>query len=502
MSYSIISLIFYLLFLHQTWHLCQYGGVRRHLLFLMISGLGFLISFAFWLFARRKKEKDISKQKMKKRIFQIEIIIAFIGTVYFGGRIVYSAIPYNGALSWKVDEFRREKKISFVHNNFFEDGAEGVLEDINEALPLPEELYIVNSFQMTYDETGVIQTIDTFLYGKDENGDEKTYLIAYDKNRDEKITVWTDGEANADYDSDRGLRPMLRILENADCRQQTEAWTKAGESKLYEIVYYGRRSFSQAEGLRYLPGDVDGDGIDNTTQDFNQLSKGGEIAGFEVSLHIPEEKDVIPIRYIMEPEYISQKKLNKEREEEQVEDAKGSGSWIIDRADETMYFFLDDNTGWRLVVTDAAAGSRFYELEKTLDGGTTWEKANENPFEGKIGVTEGLVFFDKDFGYAGLTGASQSESRLYVTRDGGKTFKQLQLPMDMVTELPEPGKKLGFTVEDYDYYDMPEKKGDMLTIRVLTEAAEREGIAFQSDDNGKTWVYTGERAGISLSTLY
>lgn len=58
---------------------------------------------------------------------------------------------------------------------------------------------------MTYDETGVIQTIDTFLYGKDENGDEKTYLIAYDKNRDEKITVWTDGEANADYDSDRGL---------------------------------------------------------------------------------------------------------------------------------------------------------------------------------------------------------------------------------------------------------------------------------------------------------
>ena len=111
MSYSIISLIFYLFFLHQTWHLCQYGGVRRHLLFLVITGLGFLISFIFWLFARRQKQKDISEQKMKKRIFQIEIIIAFIGTVYFGGRIVYSAIPYNGALSWKVDEFRRKKKL-------------------------------------------------------------------------------------------------------------------------------------------------------------------------------------------------------------------------------------------------------------------------------------------------------------------------------------------------------------------------------------------------------
>ena len=42
-----------------------------------------------------------------------------------------------------------------------------------------------------------------------------------------------------------------------------------------------------------------------------------------------------------------------------------------DKSDGTMYFFLDDQNGWRLVVTDAAAGSRFYIMKKTVDGGIT-----------------------------------------------------------------------------------------------------------------------------------
>ena len=29
----------------------------------------------------------------------------------FGGRIVYSAVPYHGALSWKLDEWMRKKEV-------------------------------------------------------------------------------------------------------------------------------------------------------------------------------------------------------------------------------------------------------------------------------------------------------------------------------------------------------------------------------------------------------
>lgn len=71
------------------------------------------------------------------------------------------------------------------------------------------------------------------------------------------------------------------------------------------------------------------------------------------------------------------------------------------------------------------AGSRFYELERSEDGGTTWERINQDPFSGSIGVAEGLLFFDEQFGFAGLTGASQSYSQMYVTRDGGETFELL-----------------------------------------------------------------------------
>ena len=94
------------------------------------------------------------------------------------------------------------------------------------------------------------------------------------------------------------------------------------------------------------------------------------------------------------------------------------------------------------------------------------EMANQNPFGGNLGVTEGLEFFDKNFGFAGLTGASQSHSSLYVTRDGGTTFTELQLPLETVTELPPLAKELNFTIEI-------------------------QGIRFESKDNGETWAYAG-----------
>ena len=166
-------------------------------------------------------------------------------------------------------------------------------------------------------------------------------------------------------------------------------------------------------------------------------------------------------------------------------------SWSVDSNDETMYFSLNHDIGWRLVVTDAAAGSRFYVMEKTMDGGFTWKCINDDPFSGQAGVAEGLIFYDENFGVAGITGASQSYSRLYVTRDGGRTFEEMKLPMDLVSELPQIAIDCGFTVEDFDYLNMPEKEDDTLTITVTTDAAEKDGIVFQSTDYGATWEYKG-----------
>ena len=64
----------------------------------------------------------------------------------------------------------------------------------------------------------------------------------------------------------------------------------------------------------------DGDGTETGTGNFTQLRSGGEIVGFEVSLHIPDLNSVTPVRYIMEPEYVSQQELKQENTMQQVED--------------------------------------------------------------------------------------------------------------------------------------------------------------------------------------
>lgn len=51
----------------------------------------------------------------------------------------------------------------------------------------------------------------------------------------------------------------------------------------------------------------------------------------------------------------------------------------------------------------------------------------------------------------GLTGASQSGSELYVTGDGGVSFKRIEFPMSTVTELPAVAEEYGYTLEDFYY---------------------------------------------------
>ena len=107
-----------------------------------------------------------TSQLENKVLLRIEIFLALLGTIYFGGRIIYSAIPYNGHLSWKLDELWKKREVDFVHDNFFEDGIEGILTDLEEKLEMPKNLYVVNGFKMSFNETGKVQTLDTFLYGK------------------------------------------------------------------------------------------------------------------------------------------------------------------------------------------------------------------------------------------------------------------------------------------------------------------------------------------------
>lgn len=485
-----LSIVFYLVVLYQIWHLCQYGDVHSHFPKIIAAICAFVVTFLLWLLAKAYNKKTVSENTPNKKLVYLELVIILLGTLFYGGRIVYSSLPYHGALSWKVDEWKKKKEIPLEHNNLYKTGVEGILEDLDEKLNLPEKLYISNKFQVTFDKDGKIHMISAFLYGQDKKGKKNTYLIDYNAENSNLITVWTERDETGEYEADMSLSPMMEILEKADWVEQVKEWAKIEkETQLYEILYMGRRSFHSEAGLQYIPKDTED--VQTENHDFQQLRAGGEILGFEVSLHIPETQSITPVRYIMDPQYISQEKLEQENATQKAEEAQNTEHWLVDQSDGTMYFSLDEQNMWRLVVVDAAAGSRFYAMERSVNGGAVWERINENPFLGQAGVAQGMMFFDENFGVIGITGASQSYSALYVTRDGGTSFEKIEFPMSTITELPKQAQEYGFTAADYDYFCMPEKHENVLMVTVTTAANERDGIVFQSTDNGNTWEYKG-----------
>lgn len=410
-----------------------------------------------------------------------------------------------------------EVKITLKHDNFFDDSVAGILEDLDNEIGLPKKIYLVNHFNVTFYATGEIAAIDTFFYGEDENGETRTYLVDYNRKKSSKMTVYINNYAETDYEEDMCLTPLFELLGNIKVKEQVDSWAEETKSHTFGISYSGKRAFTSADSLQVINAentDTNGNSI------LSQVEYGGEVTGFAVTFSTggKENTDKI-ITYIINPKYTSAAVLAQQNRLEQIEKAKNSSGdvtgdnngnkdngiisgsededgeeatpWTENREDGSVYFFLDSNTGYRLLVADAAAGSRFYELECTKDGGQSWNQLNADPFCGNMGVAEGIEFYNENLGVIGLRGASGAYSTLYLTQDGGKTFSMIELPMDEVTELPDTAAQYGLEKSDYDYCEMPQQEDGKFTIKVISEQGETDGILFESTDNGNTWNYSG-----------
>lgn len=410
-----------------------------------------------------------------------------------------------------------EVKVTLKHDNFFDDSVAGILEDLDNEIGLPKKIYLVNHFNVTFYATGEIAAIDTFFYGEDENGETRTYLVDYNRKKSSKMTVYINNYAETDYEEDMCLTPLFELLGNVKVKEQVDSWAEETKSHTFEISYSGKRAFTSADSLQVINAentDTNGNSI------LSQVEYGGEVTGFAVTFSAGGEENTGEIiTYILNPKYTSAAVLAQQNRKEQIDEAKnGAGNdttdntgnadpnavagndeeesgdgtpWTENREDGSVYFFLDSNTGYRLLVADAAAGSRFYELECTKDGGQSWNQLNADPFCGNMGVAEGIEFYNENLGVIGLRGASGAYSTLYLTQDGGKTFSMIELPMDEVTELPDTAAQYGLEKSDYDYCEMPQQEDGKFKIKVISEQGETDGILFESTDNGNTWNYSG-----------
>lgn len=476
-----IILVLYAICLYILWNLCEYGGKRYWLSLMAPFALLLIILIVIRLIVRHKG--------YRASYFKIRLVLFIAVSLIFGGMIVHTAIPYNGALSWKIADLLNHQKITLTHNNIYKDGVNGVIDDVRTKISLPKKLYISDNFRIEFTEDGTITNIDVMLYGENDKGQLKGFLLSYDYEKAKKMDVWLNDGPGLSINPDKLLDPFYTILKQAPYQDQVRRWNLRKLNQTYTFLYSGKTKVNSEMGLYILHGDEhDGEQYDSELVT-PKLLKGGAISGYEASLYERDNKEVAPIRYLVNPQYVSPETLANEHNSEVIEKVKNTKNWFTDDANGTVYNFApnDKNVGYRLVVADAAAGSRFYRLEKTTDGGKKWQTVNKNPFIDKAGVAEGIIFFSNNFGFIGIQGASGQYSQLYMTKDGGVNFRQLILPMDKVTDIPKEGKENGLKLDDYQYLSMPEYKENKLFITVTSGVEESNGIEFYSEDYGENW---------------
>ncbi|WP_018659293.1 WD40/YVTN/BNR-like repeat-containing protein [Allofustis seminis] len=470
-------LVVYAICMYMIWKICKSGGVRYWLDRMFPFAMLLIILLMIGLVLRHRGYHASGFK------FRLALFISI--TLLFGGMIVHTAIPYNGVLSWKIDDLLNHKQITFVQNNIYEEGIDGILDDIKAKIALPDSLYVAEDFYIEFTEDGTITNVETMLYGENDKGQLRGFLISFDYKKGNKIDVWMNKGEGVSIDPDRLLHPFFTILQYSSFKEQIQHGHWMAHDQHYGFLYSGKETINTTTEL-YI---VDSTGAHHSEAMMSQLSEGGAISGYEASLYLLNTKDIPPIRYLVKPQFISSEILENKHERTIIEEAKHSKSWIIDDTDSTVYHFISDNKeiGYRLVVIDAAAGSRYYALEKSSDGGSHWEMINQNPFMDETGVAEGIIFFLNDFGFIGLQGASGQYSQIYLTKDGGMNFRQVQLPMDKVTDIPTQGKEIGLTLDDYKYMSMPQYKEGKLFIIVTAGVDEPNGIEFYSEDSGESW---------------
>lgn len=184
-------------------------------------------------------------------------------------------------------------------------------------------------------------------------------------------------------------------------------------------------------------------------------------------------------------------KSSGETDEKAWEDA--NAAYFMEQYDgryEKECFVGDGTIRYRMVVEDAAAGSRFYGLLKSTDGGATWQMSNPDPFDGQTGMGIDFTFLDEQFGFATLMHNGGDEADLYVTEDGGDSYRFAAIEGYTVT------LEDGYTYTPYDYPQMPYEENGVIYMLCGQGAdgdyngGDEAGLAvYRSSDRGHTFIF-------------
>jgi heme/copper-type cytochrome/quinol oxidase subunit 2 len=471
-----ILIITYWISCYELTSICKFGRMNHNTSILLACIVFFIAVIIFITIITIKKIKN-EEVEPKKSVYKvawryISILIIVAITSVYGVRIYKSATNYNGKLSWVIDDIKNKNSVDFDHNNIYEDGVEGIFNDIKKKYTIPNKLYISDSFKLNFNSDGTIISFETFVYGKNDKGKEDTYLIYYDKSKSEDITVELNRNVNSDYNDDKLLEPLISTVKVISIKDTVSKW-KENE---YGLIYYGKRDWGfNTEGIV----NVDEEGNEQPTIDATS-----NIIGYTVSVFVPEkENEYTPVRYNLKNNSDWSKSTTGPKENNNENNSQESNNNNVE-------FHLSKEVGYRLDITDAAAGSRFYALSSTVDDGKTWVTINNDPFLGMSGVASEITFINNKLGFSCLSHSGGANGELYRTEDGGLSYKQIIFP---VHEVKLDG---GATISPFDFPGMPYEQDGTLNMLVGQgvdgDYNGNSKVLYQSKDQGVTWEFIKE----------
>lgn len=468
-----ILIIGYWIFCYELTSLCMYGRINKNIYILLLCIVIFIFIITFTTIkVIKKREYEFKKPNNRNAWKYISIIIIVIITSFYGVKIYKSATNYGGKLAWFIERLKNERSVEFEHNDIYKDGVEGIFEDINKEYTLPKKLYISNNFDLKFNSEGIITSFYTFAYGKNDDGKDKSYLITYDKNKSQDITLRLNGYVNADYNDDKLVEPLIKTVKAIPVKKTVSKWNESE----YGLSYYGKRSWG-----------YNTDGIININDDGSEHHLEAptyEIIGYTVSIFVPgKEAEIIPARYNLIGNLDWSKSDNLSKNDNPKEEQQAL-------TNNNEQFYLSKEVGYKLNIIDKALGSTFYSLSKTIDEGKTWQVINEDPFNGVVGSASGINFIDEKLGFLGSLNPSGADGKIYRTDDGGTSFKEVNY------NLYEVKLDDGNSISPFDSPGMPYEKDGIFNMLVGQgsdgDYNGNSNALYQSKDKGETWEYVRE----------
>ncbi|WP_462412860.1 hypothetical protein [Neobacillus sp. Marseille-QA0830] len=217
-------------------------------------------------------------------------LITMVGGYYVG----QNAVHYNGALAWKIQELKTDTRIKLKNDNFYKTKLDGIIDSVKTKMEM-EPYLMTNDLKIEFDKDGTITSIDTYIYGFDQNRKlQSGYLIYYDKTKGNKVTIHTqdwNGKGTTVYDPNNDLSLVANMLKWIPVKEEVKRWNEEKNA----VLYKGIRRWNSMEGIRF---------IDENGKAFIPSNPDIVNTGPTISLYIPgKEERIIPQRYVFKPFY-------------------------------------------------------------------------------------------------------------------------------------------------------------------------------------------------------